>query len=304
MTHQQDQPDAAQVDVPDTWRGLLDDAGGLAAEANPVDAVTAHDTARAGAYGLLLGRLLVPEVALPLVRGTAHPLHVVLTGGAGQVAGPAGLATRTGLQLAGMEVQLRDVDDLAGNARRVVAAVHAAQDDGVLDEDVPVHVEIPVDQASLQRSAPGGGWLRAADEAAAAELRLTLRVGAPDADLVPSPGAVAAWIDASLDREMPFRITGGSYAAVTATAGHGGLSYGFANLLLGARRAFDGARRADVVETLTVTDPATVAGWVCEEEYLASTRRWLTTVSPVSAPDDLAHALEGACEGLRATLTA
>lgn len=298
MSSNPDQPAPAQVDVPDAWAGFLDDAGGLAAEANPVDAVTAHDAARAAAYGPLLGRLLVPELALPLVRGTANPLHVVLTGGAGQVAGPAGLASRTGLSLAGLEVQLRDVDDLAGNVRRVVAAVHAAQDEGVLDEDVPVHVEIPVDQASLQRSTPTGGWLGAADEAAAAELRLTLRAGATDADLVPSAGAVAAWIDASLDREMPFRVTGGSSRAVSA-----GGAYGFANLLLATRRAFDGAARAEVVETLAATDAVTVGEWLRAEEHLVSTRRWCTGVAPLTDGDP-AHSLEGAYEDLRATLTA
>ena len=301
MSSSPEQPVPAQVDVPDTWRGLLDDAGGLAAEANPLDAVAAHDAARAGAYGLLLGSLLVPEVALPLLRGTAHPLHVVLTGGAGQVSGPAGLASRTGLSLAGLEVQLRDVDDLAGNVRRVIAAVHAAQDEGVLDEDVPVHVEFPVDAASLHRGAPTGSWLRAADEAAAAELRLTLRVGAPEADLVPSADAVAGWIDSSLDREMTFRVTAGSDRPVTATAEHGGPSYGFANLLLATRRAFDGATRTEVVETLAAADATTVGAWVREEEYLASTRRWCRGVAPLTDGDP-AHSLERAYEGLRATL--
>ena len=68
----------------------------------------------------------------------------MVTGGAGQIAGPA-RAGRDGsdLELAGLEIALRDLDDLAGNARRVVAAVDAARADGVLDEDVPVYVELP-----------------------------------------------------------------------------------------------------------------------------------------------------------------
>ena len=77
------------------------------------------------------------------MRGFAAPLSVVVTGGAGQVAGPAGLCRKLGLQLAGLEIALRDLDDLPGNARRVVAAVDAARDEGSLHEDVPVYVELP-----------------------------------------------------------------------------------------------------------------------------------------------------------------
>ena len=67
----------------------------------------------------------------------------MVTGGAGQVAGPAGLCAKLGLELAGLEIALRDLDDLAGNARRVATAVDAARVDGTLAEDVPVYVELP-----------------------------------------------------------------------------------------------------------------------------------------------------------------
>lgn len=294
------------TDLAPAWQGLLDDATALAADADVGAAVAAHDAARTHAYGQLLGRLLLPDTDLPGAKGTEHPLHVVLTGGAGQVAGPAALANRSGLTLAGLEVQLRDVDDLVGNVRRVVAAVHAAQDDGDLDEDVPVHVEIPVDQPALGRGTPAGGWLRAVDEVAAAELRLTLRVGSADADLVPSAATVAAWIDASLDRETPFRVAGGSHQAVTEPGVHGPETYGaygFANLLLATRRAFDGLGTTVVVETLVETAPATLGEWLRSEEYLAATRRWCTGVAPVPN-GETAASLRTAHEGLMATLGA
>ena len=66
---------------------------------------------------------MLRDTDLPLVRGVQVPLSVVVTGGAGQLAGPAGLCRRLGLDLAGLEIALRDLDDLAGNARRVVAAL-------------------------------------------------------------------------------------------------------------------------------------------------------------------------------------
>ena len=95
---------------------------------------------------------MLRDTDLPLVRGFGGPLSVVVTGGAGQVAGPVGLAERPGLELAGLEIALRDLDDLAGNARRVVAAVDELRDGA--GRDVPVHVELP--QAARPPAAPAG----------------------------------------------------------------------------------------------------------------------------------------------------
>lgn len=190
--------------------------------------------------------LVVRDTDLPLLRGSTRALHVVVSGGAGQLAGPAGLASRLGLTLVGLEVALRDHDDLAGNARRVVTAVDVARAQGVLDEELPVHVGLPADE-------PTHGWLAAADEVAAAELRLTL---------VPagvSPVVLATWIDAALDRETPFR-TGGD--------GPGALP-----LLAATRLAFDGAGRDEVVAALESRDAAALAA-----TDLTGVRRWVTAV--------------------------
>ena len=71
------------------------------------------------------------------------PLSVVVTGGAGAIAGALTLAARAGNPVAGLEIALRDPDDLAGNARRVVAAVDAARNEGALDDETPIFVELP-----------------------------------------------------------------------------------------------------------------------------------------------------------------
>ncbi|GEP38656.1 hypothetical protein NPS01_23190 [Nocardioides psychrotolerans] len=216
------------------WSALLDDEAPLAL---PGATAPPHPSLRA---------LVVRDTDLPLLRGSTAPLHLVVTGGAGQVAGPAGLASRLGLTVVGLEVALRDPDDLAGNARRVVAAVDVARAEGVLGEDVPVHVELPADE-------PTHGWLAAADEVAAAELRLTLR---PDGA---SPALLAAWTDAALDRETPFRCSGG---------GPGPLP-----LLVATRLAFDGASRDEVVATLGSRDGAALAA-----ANLTGVRRWVTSI--------------------------
>lgn len=202
------------------WTGLLD---------LPPDADLAHPA---------VGAVRVTDTDLPALRGTDHPVAVVVTGGAGQLAGPAAYATRAGITLTGLTVTLRDLDDLAGNARRVVTAVDAARDGGALDEDTPVYVALPAQD-------PSYGWLAAADEVAAAELRL----GLPFAG-VPAPTA-AAWIEAALDRETPFRATSAETGAVR-------------SLLAATLLAFDGSE----------PDP----------DELARGRRWLVSV----AADDVA----------------
>ena len=58
----------------------------------------------------------MPEVGAPL------RLAIVVTGGAGAIEGALRLAARGGHEVAGVEIALRDLDDLAGNARRVAAA--------------------------------------------------------------------------------------------------------------------------------------------------------------------------------------
>lgn len=189
-----------------------------------------------------IGAVRVLDTDLPSLKGVDHPVAVVLTGGAGQVAGPAAFCVRAGIALTGLTVTLRDVDDLAGNARRVVAAVDAARAEGSLAEETPVYVELPQED-------PSYGWLAAADEVAAAELRLGLRFAG-----TPEP-VVTAWIDAALDRELPFRATSVEAAAVR-------------DLLVTTLRVFDGAE----------PDPA----------ELARGRRWLVSAA-VDSVDRLAR---------------
>ena len=143
---------------------------------------------------------MLRDTDLPLVRGFGAPLSVVVTGGAGQLAGPLGVATRLGLQVAAVEIAVRDVDDPVGNVRRIDAALRAAE------VDVPLFIELPGPATAA--------WLSAADEVAACGHRLKLRLGNVDHDLVPDSATVAAWIDAALDRETRFKATAGLHRAV------------------------------------------------------------------------------------------
>ena len=172
------------------------------------------------------------------------------------------------------------VDDPAGNARRVVAAVDAARGEGVLDEDTPVFVELPAVD-------PAYSWLAAADEVAAAELRLKLRTGGLDPDAFPTPERLAAWIDAALDRELPFKCTAGLHRALPHVDADGCAHHGFLTLLAATRVAFDGGSPDDVVSTLRRDDPTDLLTL-----DLAGARRWFTSFGSCSIDEPLADLRE------------
>jgi hypothetical protein len=264
------------------WRGLVDDAAIFPPGDAPLhDATAAYDD-RAAPVADLVGTFVLRDTDLPQVRGFGAPLSVVVTGGAGQLAGPAGLCRKLGLRLGGLEIALRDLDDLAGNARRVAAAVDAARSDGTLDDGALVHVELP-------HVGSTSAWLAAADAVAESGLCLKFRTGGLEAHLFPAAHALAHWIDAALDREMPFKCTAGLHRAVRHTGDDGFEHHGFVNVLLATRLAFDGAGSDEVVACLERRDGAELAREALDTD-LAGARRWFTSFGScsVSEPfDDL-----------------
>jgi hypothetical protein len=238
-------------------------------------------------YAPLLRAFVVSDGRLPeLVELTAGsdvplPVTVVVSGGAGSVEPAARWADgAASLDLVGLEVALRDPEDLPGNVRRVAAA-------GALGLDVPVYVEPPQPTEELAH-----GWLSALDEVAAADLRLKLRTGGTEPHLHPSPAALGAAIDAALDRELAFKCTAGLHHAVRHTDPATGVTeHGFLNVLLATRAALDGA---DVVAVLEERDGGALlrlAGG-SGAEALARTRRWFTSFGCCDACDVLEDLLD------------
>lgn len=254
------------------WSRIVDDAaifppGNAALD----DAIAAHLQRPPWPAGLV-GSLVVRDTDLPHVRELGGAVSVVVTGGAGQLAGPVEYARRHGIDLKGIEVALRDDADLPGNARRVVAALDAI---GALDDTV-VYVELPA-------VPPSAGWLAAADEVAAAEHRLKFRTGGLTPDAFPEVTTLAHWIDASLDRETPFKCTAGLHRAVRgADPGH----HGFLNILLATAAAWDGAPRAQVERMLAETDPKVLTDAAQElGDDLVRARRWFTSFGSCSVDE-------------------
>ena len=245
-----------------TFAGFVDDASALGA-VSIHDATSAY-AARPATDATYVGRLVLSDTDLPLVRGVAAPLHVVLGGGAGQIGGPSALARRLGLDLAAVETTLRDLDDPTANVRRVSAAVDAARSAGELGETVEVHVAVPT-------VAIGPSWPGALDEIAAAGLGLVLPADGSSGDLL-------AWIDAALDRELAFRCSG----LVRAD----GEPRGFRNVLAATALLFDTLPGA--ADALTGAEESGVD--------LTRGRRWFTgfaSVEPDRSVADL-RALEAA----------
>lgn len=267
-----------------TWSGLVDDAAIFPPGNAPLHDATAAYGARDTEHGAgLVGTFVLRDTDLPLVRGFGAPLSVVITGGAGQVEGPAGLCRKLGLELTGLEIALPgnvgSLDDLAGNAQRVVAAVYAAHDAGSLDPDVPVYVELPPTEPSHQ-------WLAAADEVAGAELRLKFRTGGLEASDFPTSPTLAAWIDAALDRETPFKCTAGLHRALRHTADDDGFEHhGFLNVLVATMQAFDGASPDDVTAILEDRELKPV-------DDLVRARRWFRSFGSCSVEEPLADLRE------------
>lgn len=263
------------------WSGFFDDAAVFPpGNAELSEAVEAFTTRRDEWYADLVASLVVTDERVPAVAAPDVPLSIVVTGGAGAVAGAARLAARAGNPVAGLEIALRDLDDLAGNARRVVAAVDAARNDGVLDDATPVYVELPASDVTY-------GWEAAADEVAAAELRLKFRTGGVEAYLFPGAEQVAAWIDAALDRELSFKCTAGLHNAVRHRDPETGFEHhGFLNVLAATAEADSGLGASDLTETLELSDQAELLA-LTRELDLTKARRWFTGVGSCSILEPL-----------------
>jgi hypothetical protein len=275
---------------PATWSGLVDDAAVFPPGNVPLhEAVRSYVARRGTWYADLVGPFVISDVKLPDLLDVLEELDppepveatVVVSGGAGSVAPAAKWATGTGqLSLRGLEVTLRDPDDLAGNARRVVAAVDAARAEGALDDDVRVYVELP-------HVGSTASWLATADVVAENDFRLKFRTGGVEERLFPATHALASWIGASLDREVAFKCTAGLHNALRHRDEETGFTHhGFLNVLVATRASLDGADVATVAGVLDQTDGATLLDRA-DLDALARTRRWFTSFGSCSVLEPL-----------------
>jgi hypothetical protein len=193
--------------TPDMWKRFVDDASPLAADAD-----RRASPAR--------GDRLVRDEDLPGLGRYAGDVRLVVTGGAGQIAGAAAYCRKHGVEVSSLDLTVRDLGDPAGNVRRFLAAFDVALAAGDLIEDTVVHVRVA---GELTPS-----WLAALDEIAAAEWMVTLPL---DGQLDPEP-----WIDAAMDRETPVSLVGGTPGQAVAALRTAARLWGDEDDLTAARR--------------------------------------------------------------------
>ena len=168
---------------------LLDDEILVQHPETPVAEVLAQHRELRSAYGGLLATLVVPdprlsEIARQVPLGASIPVSVITSGGAGGLLALARHYT-AGVEIASVEPTLRDLDDLAGSAARVVSAA------GELRSEVGVFIELPY--------APG--WEAAVEVIEAAGLYGKIAVGKA------SPRQVVEQLSILIEADLPFKIT-------------------------------------------------------------------------------------------------
>jgi hypothetical protein len=261
--------------VPEHLRALVDDAAVFPpGNASLDEAVDAHLRRRDEPYTDLVGPLVVPDAVLGRLDRPVE-VSVVVSGGAGALEPAVHWASTGPASLRGLEVAVRDsaTGEARHNALRIVTAVDRLVSSGSLDEDVPVHVEMP----RLYGSPPTPDWFGALDELGAAGLRLKLRTGGPDADAFPAPHELAGCLEAALDREMPFKCTAGLHRAVRHEDPATGFSHhGFLNVLLATATLLDGGSVDDAAVLLDERASDTLVARA-SEQVLTSARRWFTS---------------------------
>jgi hypothetical protein len=259
------------------------------------DAWAAHSAWRSSAYADLVGPLLcsdrrLPELGALAATATRQPgqragetthVSVVVTGGAGAIEPAITWASRIdGVELVGIEVALRDEEDLAHNARRAAAALSQA-----MPAELTAAVELPRINTS-----PTAGWLDAMDVVAESGYRAKCRTGGLDATAFPDEAELAAFIHAALDRELPFKCTAGLHRAVRNTAEDTGFDqHGFLNVLIATRACLDGTTEVETAQILAERDADTVAGQVAAlgDAKRTSTRDWFVSFGSCSITEPI-----------------
>lgn len=262
---------------------LVDDAAMFTpGNAEVADAVAAHRQHRGSWYGFLIGPLVVSDHKLAEVgraaragdgleagqaEGSVPPtlepigVSVVNTSGAGGLSSLAGRRV-DGIQVVSVESALRDLDDLAGNAARVVAA--AAE----LDDEVHVFVEIPY--------APG--WQRAVAVVEEAGFYGKLRTGGDESGATDAD-QLAQQLSVLVEADLPFKATARPHQASASddTDPARGAQHGFLNLMVAVEALVEGASVPEAAELLRRTDRCALAEQVgaWSEAQAARVRRRL-----------------------------
>lgn len=259
--------------------GLIDDAAVFPPGNSPLpDAVAAH-LART-AYRRFVGPLLVPATAAEQV--------VALVGDAPL---SAGLIARPGMPL---EPVTAGVEACVGTPVMVTGIEVGAASawDRLADLGVAMTIEIPRDGFDAAMDS-----VAAAAEAGAAGERPTVqakfRTGATEVWAWPNEDELARFIVGCVDREMPFKLTGGLHHVVRAERSDGP-QHGLLNVLAAVDSAVSGASQTTVADVLRERSTAPLAGVLVAlgPDEVAAVRRTFTAYGCCTVTDPIGELVE------------
>jgi hypothetical protein len=175
--------------VMELFDSLFDDETLVRLPETAVPALLARHSDLRTAYRSLLATLVVPdrrlaEIARQIPPGPSVPVSVITSGGAGGLLALARHDAR-GVDIAAVEPTLRDLDDLAGSAGRVISA--AAE----LGPEITVFIELPYAR----------GWEAAVELIEAAGLYGKIAAGQAE------PRQVVEQLSILIEADLPFKIT-------------------------------------------------------------------------------------------------
>jgi hypothetical protein len=231
---------------------LIDDAAVFPPGRAPLDrAVSDYQQRRRGPYADLIGPLLIPAAGAGQLNEIMADLpirHPI----------PVTLIARPGTPMDQVEIALSILRGTGGIALTGLEVAHQADWTHALKHDLPLAVEVGKDAAG--RRAALSSLVEAMDQAV--DLRAKLRTQSVGEDPLPTAEELAGFVLGCVQRELPFKLTGGLHHAVAATAQRpgGGTEdqHGVLNVLLATHWALTGHELDDVAEVLLVRDPDTL----------------------------------------------
>jgi hypothetical protein len=270
-----------RVADPALFTALVDDAAVFPPGNAPLDeAVRRHRFHRAAAYAPIVGPLLVPASDAgrleAVVDSTASALSPVL-----EVA----LVARPGVPTAQTEAAVATLSAARGVAPvGVETAWSPVWRDAALG-GLPLTLEVP--RSEEQQSCLDD--VRSAVQAGT-RVQAKFRTGATPTWPWPDEAELAAFIAAAVDREVPFKLTGGLHHLVRGTRAEGE-QHGLLNVLLAVHRALAGDGPDLLVPVLADRDSDTLARSVglLEGDDVGALRRTFTAYGCCEVTDPISE---------------
>ncbi|MDE9367818.1 hypothetical protein PZ938_19545 [Luteipulveratus sp. YIM 133132] len=229
------------------FTGLVDDAAVFPpGNASLPDAIARRERRRGATYADLVGPLLLPTDLVNEAVSGASPLTIAVVG-------------RPGADLGRLLSAAHLLADAEGHSLAGIELGHGPHWRDALDLGVPLAVEVSPDEAGL------AALEDLSELADGQQVRAKLRTGSTERTPVPTVHQLAAFVVATVQHGIAFKLTGGLHHAVAHTASTPAgdeEQHGVLNVLLATHRALQGDTASEVGTVLAQRDSAELADQV------------------------------------------